>query len=86
MVQRYIEIVRDTNDDILGLVDGDAEDLPSLKHFKPNHGVVSGFAANHLHWHIANASFTNSIRLRHPLYWPGLEIETRNPVKHMILL
>ncbi|XP_063673771.1 uncharacterized protein LOC134811000 isoform X2 [Bolinopsis microptera] len=40
MVQRYIEIVRDTNDDILGLVDGDTEDLPPLKHFKPNHGVV----------------------------------------------
>ena len=40
MVQRYIEIVQDTNDDILGLVDGDAEDVPPLKHFKPNHGVV----------------------------------------------
>ncbi|KAL5258088.1 hypothetical protein ACHWQZ_G012890 [Mnemiopsis leidyi] len=39
-VQRYVEIVRDTNDDILGLVDGDAEELPPLKHFKPNHGVV----------------------------------------------
>ena len=40
MVERYIGIVRDTNEDILALVNGDSADLPTMKYFSPTDAVV----------------------------------------------
>ena len=41
MIERYTDIVRDTNDDILNMVVSSAETLPDLKYFKPSDAVVS---------------------------------------------
>ena len=40
-MQRNLDIVRDTNDDILALVDSSAWEMPPLKHFASDDAVVS---------------------------------------------